>query len=339
MILIREQSTLNKICLNLFQQEVIAIDTEFIRISSYYPILSLVQIYDGINTFIIDAMLDLDYTPLSNLLRDPKILKICHSGYQDVEALHFNLNVNMRNVFDTQISYKFIESNIDISYADLVQKYIGVKILKDQQFSDWNQRPLSKQQLEYAARDVRYLIEIYDQMKETNQGLKIWDWIIEESNNMAANSDFCTPIIKLLRKFIKMFSDEQLVICLRILKWREKISITKNLTRSRVMHDNKIIHIIKKSNFNNIPQSISLDTDNITLDEKNIIANAKQSSRILHKNPEFSKLKQELESTANKYNIDPTLIANAKELLSYAHGSRNVRFKKGWRYEVFGQYV
>ena len=160
-VLLTNQNELNALCLDLSNEGIIAFDTEFVRRDTYYPKLSLIQIATKTYTKLIDATV-LDLSPLKELLLHPKILKIFHAPKQDFEIFYRVFNALPVNIFDTQIAAGFCAMRSVMSYADLCSEICLVTIDKTHQASDWLKRPIGVEMLEYAAKDVEYLHDLYE---------------------------------------------------------------------------------------------------------------------------------------------------------------------------------
>src|SRR5688572_16062699 len=138
----------------------VAIDTEFIREKTYRPQLCLVQIATRDAVYTLDPFLFDDLSPLVDIVLDPDVEKVLHSGEQDME-IFFTLRRKVpRNIFDTQVAAALLGLGESISYARLVEDVLGVKLQKIETFTDWAQRPLTPRQVEYALDDVRYLYKL-----------------------------------------------------------------------------------------------------------------------------------------------------------------------------------
>jgi ribonuclease D len=138
----------------------LAFDTEFLSEKRYYARLCLLQVLAPLEDGVVEAAIDpfnLDLAPLLELIADPKIIKIVHSGSIDLQILWQNAGIESKNVFDTQIAAAFLGFGHQIGYADLVRKITGVNLSKTMQYTDWSARPLSDEQIEYALADVRHL--------------------------------------------------------------------------------------------------------------------------------------------------------------------------------------
>ena len=159
--LITTNTELSEICLLAQQQDIVALDTEFIRISTYFPKLGLIQLYDGKRVSLIDPLMITDFSPFVKLLADSHVLKVLHSCSEDLVVFSQEFNQLPTPMIDTQIIARFLGLGMSAGLAKLVQQYLNIKIDKGATRTDWIKRPLSKIQLQYAAGDVWYLLPLY----------------------------------------------------------------------------------------------------------------------------------------------------------------------------------
>jgi ribonuclease D len=157
-----------------------AYDSEFIGELTYLPKLCLIQVATTEEVSLIDPIARIDLTSFWELVADPAIEKITHAGQQDLEPVIRHLNRPGQNVFDTQISAGFVGMAYPVSLSKLVREIVGARLGKGLTFSHWDQRPLSAQQLKYAANDVRYLPAIRKQLGERLEKLGHTSWAAEE---------------------------------------------------------------------------------------------------------------------------------------------------------------
>ncbi len=178
--IIRDNNTLKKFCKKCINEKVLAIDTEFIRENTYYPILCLIQIASNSFSAVIDPLSEIDLQPVWEILSNKNILKVFHAGRQDIE-IFFNLTGKIPTpVYDTQIAAMFCGLGDQVSYDGLVNNFLKLTISKESQFSNWLQRPLTNKQIDYALSDVNYLIKIYPLIKETIKKTNREDWVEKE---------------------------------------------------------------------------------------------------------------------------------------------------------------
>ena len=155
MLFIEDTSSLKKLCKTLSKEPFLAIDTEFVREKTYYPKLCLIQVGYTSDAAIIDPLAkDIDLKPFLKLLSNKNILKIFHSGRQDIEIFYHLTGKTPKPVFDTQIAASVCGFGYSISYDALVYAVTKIEIDKSSRLTDWSLRPLDQKQLEYALRDV-----------------------------------------------------------------------------------------------------------------------------------------------------------------------------------------
>ena len=165
--------------------EAVSIDTEFARFNTYYPIVGLIQLYDGNQTYLIDPLEIEDISSLASLLTDPNVLKIFHACSEDLEVFQHCLGVLPNPVYDTQIAGALLGVGFSVGYQKLVDHYLSVLVPKEETRSDWLQRPLTPSQLDYAALDVIYLLEVYKIQQVELQDLQRLEWVTAECSQLA----------------------------------------------------------------------------------------------------------------------------------------------------------
>ena len=230
--LIKDTSKLSSF-INLIQDSsIIGIDTEFMRRTTYWPVLCLIQISDGINTGIIDLIsTNIDLSPLFKFLENRSIKKIFHSGEQDLEIL-WSKGASVKNIYDTQIASMFSGYKSQISYSDLVNTILNIKINKSQQNSNWQIRPLKDKQIQYAAEDVIHLPLLYKKLNEYIIQKDLNSWVSDEM-------DYIEKIRSLYIKKIEIKSLSDLKIIANndsslinlISSWRDNIAQKNNVPR------------------------------------------------------------------------------------------------------------
>ena len=165
-VFIDNESDLIEALEELLLEKIIGIDTEFDWRNTYYPNLSLIQISTNKKIFLIDYLKLSCMLELKKIFENKKIIKVFHSARSDITVLSCCSELKFSNCFDVQIAEKFL-SNEDLkSYAKIVSKYLSIKIDKSETNSNWMRRPFTKSQINYAANDVRFLIEIYKKQKK-----------------------------------------------------------------------------------------------------------------------------------------------------------------------------
>ncbi len=225
---------------SLEKEKYIGIDTEFNWRNTYFPELSLLQISTSSKILLIDCLKFKKLGFLNNILKDKAKTIIMHSSRSDTTVLNTNLNIKLNNCFDIQIAEKFINGGEIKNYGFIVAKYFGYKLDKSETNSNWLKRPLTHQQLEYAADDVNFLIPIYEKQLKNLKKLKKEKEVISEfkKETLLGNQELYISRLKKLKKASKEERD--------IFLWREKYASEKNLPPSYIFEDKFLKTITKK---------------------------------------------------------------------------------------------
>lgn len=162
------------------QQPFLALDTEFIRINTFYPIFGLLQIGNGEGEWLIDPLAITDLSPLRELLGPAGPIKVMHACSEDLEVLNPLLPEGLGEIHDTQIAMAFLGQGMQIGYQRALYDILQIEIPKDASRSDWLQRPLTDHQLQYAALDVRHLPQLYLALRERLQQKNVWEYFRQE---------------------------------------------------------------------------------------------------------------------------------------------------------------
>ncbi len=229
-----KDSDLDEVILDLQNEEIICVDTEFEWRRTYFPIISLIQIATKKKIFIIDCLECKNLSGLEKVLTDDKKLIIFHASRSDTTVISKCLNIFIKNVFDIQIAENILANDRSKSYQALVNKYYKVNLAKSETHSNWLVRPLSKKQLEYASEDVTYLIEIFEKQSRILKKKNIYEDAIKGSVREAylGNQDL---IISRLKKLKDPTETEK-----KIFVWREKASMKRNIPPSHAIKDKRI---------------------------------------------------------------------------------------------------
>ena len=188
---------LARFCTSLTTASYCVIDTEFIRESTYYPQLALIQIAGSDQLACIDPLAISEFTPLAELLVKDSLLKVFHSSSQDLEILYQKFGQLPRPVFDTQLAAAVLGYNHQISYADLVQQITGVTLEKKHTRANWMRRPLSQDELDYAMDDVRYLLAVYEALREKLESTRRYGWMEKDLDAMSDSANYQVDMAKL----------------------------------------------------------------------------------------------------------------------------------------------
>ncbi len=221
----------------------LALDTEFERRTTFYAKLALVQIYDGETIYLIDP-LQLDCpVELKEIIENPQIIKILHSAKEDLEVLYTSWNCQLAGLFDTQVAYSFINNELSIGYAKLVEKLTSHFVSKQQTNSDWIKRPLSNEQLSYAAKDVLYLFEIFDLLTKQLQDQPYHRFFQAECEEYCRDAVLRveTPADYREAKDVWQLNETDLGLFKRLFDWREKKAKSDNRTKNHIIRDQGLV--------------------------------------------------------------------------------------------------
>ena len=356
--IIKDNNTLKKFCKKCINEKVLAIDTEFIRENTYYPILCLIQIASNSFSAVIDPLSEIDLQPVWEILSNQNILKVFHAGRQDIE-IFFNLTGKIPTpVYDTQIAAMFCGLGDQVSYDGLVNNFLKLTISKESQFSNWLQRPLTNKQIDYALSDVNYLIKIYPLIKKTIKETNREDWVEKELACLSNKKIYDINPIEIWKKIkIKNPKREILNILKYLAEWREIECKKRNIPRNRLIRDEILVTLsqLKPTNIfsikkiRGIPKSLNDKELNKILkiikfsyeiEPEKWPKIPKQRKKINVNKASLDLLKLLLTYCSQKTGLAEKLIADADELRLILDGQmKDLEVFKGWRNEIFGKYV
>ena len=246
MELVQDNKSLIKITKTLKKNEVLFVDTEFLRNNTYWPKLCLIQIKAKKKVYLIDPLVrDIDLNIIKEIFIDPKILKVFHSARQDIEVLMNVFNVIPWPIYDTQIAANFILEENDIGYGNLVETLCGKKLSKKYQVSDWSRRPLKDKQIEYAALDVEYLPLLHEELEskiKAKRKIRLFKSEIEKLKDII---EIYNP--KNSYKKINYRKKNIIKSRLKVLsEWRELSAQKLNIPRNWIISDKTILSASRK---------------------------------------------------------------------------------------------
>jgi ribonuclease D len=256
-----DTAAFNSLCDQWRNTEYLAIDTEFVRTSTFYPIIGLLQIADETSCYLVDPLKIDDWSAFSDLLVNSQCCFVIHSCSEDLNLLQIFLGCLPAKLFDTQLAAAFLGMGLSVSYQALVSELLGIGVAKDETRSDWTKRPLTEAQILYAATDVRYLLQVQGILKNRliEKGMLQWfEAECERQKTSAAGSE----VEKHWESFYIGLSnawkldDPGLILLQRLCYWREQEARTKNKPRNWIVKDNELL---KLANDLSQTEKISLD--------------------------------------------------------------------------------
>ena len=356
---IKETNHLNELCSKLNKSEFLSIDTEFIREKTYWPKLCLIQVFNGEEKIIIDPLAkDIDLKSFFEILNNKEIIKIFHSGRQDIE-IFYNLTKKIpQNIYDTQIAAMVCGFGDSIGYENLVSQLLGKKIDKTSRLTNWSNRPLSKKQINYAISDVTHLFEIYPIIRDKIISNKRENWLKEEIKILISKKTYeLNPNDSWKRLKYRNLNKNSIGVLIELSKWREIKAQEKNVPRGNIIRDDTIYELCSAQ-----PKNIE-DLNNLRsfnrkgglrkeFAEEILLAIKKGKSIKKEKLPKIkppkrlpmgisskvSILKILLDNISEEYGVAQKLIANKNDLQELVLNDKaDIKTLKGWRYKVFGK--
>lgn len=236
---------LQAVCQQLANQPYLAVDTEFVREKTYFPILCLIQIASPEHIICIDPIAIRDLSPLADLLLHKQTVKIFHAARQDLEILYQTFGSLPAPVFDTQIAATLLGLGDQLSYANLVKHILQEQLSKGHARTDWERRPLSEEQLEYAADDVRYLVAMYPVMVQKLTELGRLNWLDEDFNVLIKPELYHNEPGQQWQRVggVQKLKGVQLAILQQLAAWREQQAQQQNKPRKWILSDDILIAI------------------------------------------------------------------------------------------------
>jgi ribonuclease D len=247
--LVTTQAALDAAVEAMSAHEVIAVDTEFIREKTYYAQLCLVQIAYGDEVALIDPLSDIDLQALGALFCESDVLKVFHSGGQDLEILYHLFGRPVAPIFDTQCAAALLGTAEQISYSGLVKTILDVPLKKVGSFTQWAQRPLTEAQLSYAADDVAYLLQAYPLIRRQLAQLGRERWLDEEFAYRASEAFVKEIDPREAYRFVKRvstLSPRQVAVVREVAAWRQIQAMQMDRPRRHVLPDETIVEIARR---------------------------------------------------------------------------------------------
>ena len=335
--------------------EFVCLDTEFVREKTYFPTLGLIQIATKSDVFAIDPIdSNIELSSFKDLLANEKIIKVLHACSQDLEIFYNLFSTTPKNMFDTQVGAKMLGFGESISYGRLVEHYLNKRMDKSHRYTDWTKRPLEPEQLDYAALDVIYLVEIFEAMKKELLQKGRYDWAVEESIKLLSEDIYHVDVDECWKKLKVKSNDRQYLAILKSLsRWREVTAQNLNKPRGWILKDDAIQEIaaIKPKNSSDLHGLRFFRYDEkLAGDILGVVdygLNEEKPPKVARgdKFPDsagalLSLLRILLKAQSIKHDIAPSVIADLEDLENIALGNhKNSKAMQGWRYEVFGKFA
>ncbi|MBE7185170.1 MAG: ribonuclease D [Methylobacterium mesophilicum] len=356
---ITTQSELEAAIETLKRSAFVTVDTEFIRETTFWPELCLIQMAAPGATALIDPLAPgLDLKPFFDLMGDETVLKVFHAARQDIEIIFHLGGLIPHPVFDTQVAAMVAGFGESVSYDQLVSRVTGAHIDKSSRFTDWRQRPLSDRQLEYALADVTHLIEVYEFLAARLEKEGRASWVNEEMN-ILTNRDTYDPHPEDAWKRLKMRVRKpiELAVLQSIAAWREREARERNVPRQRVVKDDALFEVAQQQpkdtaalgRLRTIPKGwersstasglIAAVQAAMAIPKEDLPKVPKPAQGSEGSNAASELLKVLLRQVADQQGVAAKVLASSDDIDRLASDGENaeVAALQGWRREVFGE--
>ncbi|MSP20057.1 MAG: ribonuclease D [Alphaproteobacteria bacterium] len=359
MTLVTETAALAAACQRLANVPYVAIDTEFIRETTYWPQLCLAQVSgpDG-DAFAVDALAPgIDLTPLVELLAKPDVLKVFHAGRQDIEIFLHLSGKPPTPVFDTQIAAMVCGFGESVSYETLVTRLASARLDKHSRFTDWRRRPLTDRQLHYALDDVVHLRTVYEKLAKRLDDTGRTAWVAEEMAAVTDPATYVTQPHEAWERLKVRSTDPRFLVVLReVAAWREREAQVRDLARSRVLRDEALIAVAahpprdraELTRIRGVSKGLADGSSGgalleavqraVELPDTELPKRDKMRRVPAGVGPMVALLKVLLKMKCEDHDVAQQLVASSDELEDIAAGqTEGSRCMHGWRNEVFGE--
>ena len=356
--MIQTTAELEAACKELAKSEFITIDTEFLRETTFWPVLCLIQMASPTTEVIVDPLASgIDLKPFFELMADTSVLKVFHASRQDIEIIYNRGNLLPHPVFDTQIAAMVCGFGDSVSYDQLVSRIKNVQIDKTSRFTDWSRRPLTEKQLDYALADVTHLRDVYIFLRDQLAREGRETWLAEEMAILEATETYdIHPDDAWQRLKMRLRKPQELAVLKYVAAWREREARSRNVPRSRVLKDDAIYEIAQQqprdaeafSRLRTVPKGWERSSGGAAVIEAVNTALELPKSEMPHvprhnQAPEGTAaaaelLKVLLKLIAEKHGVAPKVIANSEDIEKIAaEGEKaDVAALSGWRRDLFG---
>jgi ribonuclease D len=358
MTLITTTDELAELCRRLATHPHVMVDTEFLRETTFWPKLCVVQLASDDEAAAIDALADgIDLTPFVDLMRDPAVTKVFHAARQDVEIVWKLCGETPKPLFDTQVAAMVCGFGDQVSYEQLAASLAGARIDKSSRFTDWSRRPLSDAQIEYALADVTHLRVVHKKLAQRLQKTGRAAWLDEEIAFLTAPETYeQKPENAWQRLRSRARKPRDLAVLMELAAWRETEAQTRDAPRSRILKDDTLVDIAQAApttiealgRLRTIPQGFERSRtggDLIACVQRGLARDPSTLPALSRDRPQSNGaqatvqlLKVLLQAVSERHHVAAKMIATVDDLEAIAtDDAADVMALKGWRRMLFGE--
>jgi ribonuclease D len=353
---VRTTDELAAACARFAAQPFVTVDTEFLRETTYYPLLCVAQIASADEAVVIDTLAEgLDLAPFLELMANQKVMKVFHAARQDIEIVWHMAELIPQPIFDTQVAAMVLGYGDSISYDQLVQRITGGAIDKSNRFTDWSRRPLSEAQLTYAVSDVTHLRDIYLKLTQELEQRGRIEWVSDEMSVLTSPETYrAEPQHAWRRLKTRVRKPKELAILMEVAAWREREAQARDVPRGRVLKDDALGDIATQApatlerlaGMRSLPKGfersrwgqdvVDAVKRGVERDPKSLPALERQRQSAAG-SAIVELLKVLLRMTSEQHGVAAKVIATADDLDAIAaDDNADVAALKGWRRGLFG---
>ena len=357
MHLIATTSELAAVCARLAKHPVITVDTEFLRETTYYPLLCVVQMASAEEAVVVDTLAQgIDLKPFFELMANEAVLKVFHAARQDIEIVWHQAGIVPHPIFDTQVAAMVLGYGDSIAYDQLVERIMGHRPDKTHRFTDWSRRPLSAEQMHYAVSDVTHLRDVFTALDADLKKRGRSDWVSEEMEVLTSPKTYdFHPERAWERLKTRVRKPRELAVLMEVAAWREQEAQSRDVPRSRVLKDDAVGDIAiqaptsleRLANLRSLPKGFDRSkwgTDIIAAVQRGVARDPASLPKI--EKPRGNSnggaivelLKVLLRMTSERHAVASKVIATVDDLEEIAADDHaDVAALHGWRRELFGE--
>jgi ribonuclease D len=357
MNLINTTDELASACSRLAAHPFVTVDTEFLRETTYYPKLCLIQIASPDEAVMVDPLAEgLDLAPFMALMTDQNVVKVFHAARQDLEIVWMLGRVLPTPLFDTQVAAMVCGYGDSVGYEQLVNDLAKARIDKSSRFTDWSRRPLSEAQLVYAESDVTHLRDIYLALQADLAASGRESWVAEEMAVLNSPGTYeVKPENAWQRLKGRLRKPKELAVLMELAAWREREAQHRDVPRQRVLKDDALMDIVQRAprsaealgELRSVPNGFERSRAGgevlaaveraLALDPRNLPRLERERGRPGN-GAVLDLLKVLLKATADAERVAPKIIASSDDLEEIAgNDEAEVPALHGWRREIFGE--
>ena len=357
MSLITTTEELSAVCARMAQHPYVTVDTEFLRETTFWPKLCVVQIASDAEAVAVDALADgIDLTPFFELMANKAVLKVFHAARQDLEIIWHLAQMIPAPLFDTQVAAMVCGYGDQVAYGELAQSIAKVTLDKSSRFTDWTRRPLSEAQIDYAIADVTHLRPIYRFLHAKLERTERLPWLADEMATLTSPETYSQEPAKAWERFRhRARKPRDLAVLMEICAWREHEAQSRDVPRSRILKDDVMVEVALSApktvealgNLRAFPRGMERSkagSEILAAVERGLARDPKSLPRIERERrggngggATVELLKVLLRQVSERHGVAAKMIATSDDLEAIAQNDQaDTPALKGWRRDLFG---